>query len=128
LNRSAAPRAICIVASVMMKGGIGVRAAKAPLTAPQSIATPRPAATDGATPARGNSQTVTVPTSATTAPTDRSIPPIRITRVIPNARIALTEICWARSSRFSAVRNCGTQARNTPSSTTTATIRGRNVL
>src|SRR5579883_2726526 len=101
--------------------GIGVRAAQTPLTTPQRAAAARPADTAIPGPVRGSSQTVIVPINATTAPTERSIPPIRITSVMPRARIALIEICWARSSRFSASRNCGTQTRKTPRSTTMAT-------
>lgn len=34
-----------------------------------------------------------VPTSAMTAPTDRSMPPVRMTKVMPTARMPTTETC-----------------------------------
>ena len=36
----------------------------------------------------------------TTDPTDRSMPPVRITNVMPMARIALMAVCLARISRL----------------------------
>jgi len=45
LKRKAAPRATHMVARVMMNGGIRVVAAQRPLNAPNTAATPSPAAT-----------------------------------------------------------------------------------
>ncbi len=85
-----------MVASVTMIGGIAANATKAPFASPKaqpitmqiaSASTPfipaciRPAAM--------------VPDSAITAPTDRSMPPVRITNVMPTAISALIET-WRR--------------------------------
>ena len=47
------------------------------------------------------------------APTDRSIPPLRMTNVIPIARIALIATCLIRIERFPVVRNSGERAEKT---------------
>ena len=92
------------------------------------MAATRPAKTAPPRPTRGSSQTASVPISATTAATDRSMPPIKITSVMPKASTALIEICWARCSRLSSERNCGTQIRNTARSKTMAARSGATYL
>jgi hypothetical protein len=47
----------------------------------------------------------TVMLRARTAPTDRSMPPVRITIVIPTAMIALIETCRRTLLKFAVVRN-----------------------
>ena len=132
LYRSAHPRAINMLANVMMNGGIRVRAASNPFTRPTSETTAMPAMTAngiGSPFAPDKSTKAAVePASARSAPTERSIPPETMTRVIPNARMALTEICWARSMRLLARRNVGTKKRNSASSSNTATINGQTLF
>ena len=59
----------------------------------------------------------TTPDSATIDPTDRSMPPERITNVMPTATMALMLVCWAMLSRFETVRKCGVSAHSTAHST-----------
>src|SRR5471030_835121 len=65
-----------------------------PVTAPTAVPTANAAAT--ATSAFTSSPTTdaaTAPVSARSEPTDRSIPDVRITSVMPTAIMALTEVC-----------------------------------
>ena len=55
----------------------------------------------------------TTPATATIDPTDRSIPPDRMTNVMPTATMALMLVCCAMLSRFDTVRKCGVSAHNT---------------
>src|SRR5690349_6571855 len=48
-----------------------------------------------------------IPDSAATLPTDRSIPEVRITTVIPIATMPVRLDCCSRFARFCDVRNCG---------------------
>ena len=48
--------------------------------------------------------------SARTAPTDRSIPPVRITTSIPRASSAFTDVCRAIPARLPVVRNDGDES------------------
>jgi hypothetical protein len=59
-----------------------------------------------------------MPDSARTDPTDRSIPPDTITKVMPTATIALIEVCSRTFSRFETVRKCGVAAHSTTQRTT----------
>ena len=47
----------------------------------------------------------TIPAKPTIDPTERSIPPVRITKVIPIPRIALIATCLVRITRFPGARN-----------------------
>src|SRR5262245_65735390 len=59
-------------------------------------------------------------------PTDRSMPPLRITNVIPIARMALIATCLTRMVMFAAVRNSGDSSENAIVSATSAiTARSR---
>ena len=49
----------------------------------------------------------TMPPNARTDPTDRSIPPVRITNVIPMARSPFTEVCRSTFSRLRTFRKMG---------------------
>ena len=53
-------------------------------------------------------------------PTERSIPPVRITNVMPMARSALIATCFDMITMFPAVRNCGESAVNTATTTISA--------
>ena len=46
----------------------------------------------------------TMEENANTDPTDRSIPPVRITRVMPMARMPLIDVCRRMLEIFSGVR------------------------
>ena len=49
-------------------------------------------------------------------PTERSMPPERITKVIPTATMALMLVCSAMLSRFETVRKCGVRIHSTTQS------------
>ena len=59
-----------------------------------------------------------MPQKPTIDPTDRSMPPLRITNVMPIARMALMATCLTRIDRLPVVRNSGDSSENT--SVTTA--------
>ena len=68
----------------------------------------------------------TIPPSPATEPTERSIPPVRTTKVMPMARIAEMATCFDRMARLLAVRNDGASAeKSTRSATRTKTARAR---
>jgi hypothetical protein len=99
---STAPRTAVIIASVTMNGGSRTFATSAPLARPRSVVAPTPASTDGSAPMPDNAAVMT-PAAATSAPTERSIPPVRITNVIPSAT-SPGMLVWRRTfTRFSGV-------------------------
>jgi hypothetical protein len=89
----ARPLSPLIVPSVTMNGVILSVATSAPLSAPHRApaAIPASAATRGPWPARA-ALAVTTVTSATTEPTERSMPPCTMTRVMPTAHSATTTV------------------------------------
>jgi hypothetical protein len=95
-----------MVARVTMIGGIFSKATKIPLPTPKPTPTNRPMrmASGAGTPAT-ISPVVRVPDNAITGPTERSMPPVRITQVMPTAMIALIETWRAMFSRLAPVRN-----------------------
>ena len=54
-----------------------------------------------------------MPQKPTTEPTDRSMPPLRMTNVMPIARIALMATCLTRIERLPVVRNSGDSSEKT---------------
>lgn len=96
------PRPIESIANVAMNGGSFPYETRAPLTRPQAIpvATARITAIHTGTPSDVAIQASTVAESAATEPTERSIPAETMTKVTPNARIAVTEACTPTFSRF----------------------------
>ena len=89
------------MASVTMNGGMPKRAMKMPDTAPVKIPTPTPAAIPATTAAAGMAAALEEIAAITTAsatidPTDRSIPPLRMTKVMPTARITRWELLISR--------------------------------
>ena len=107
---SAAPRATLIMPSVAMKGGSRPqRDQRARSASPQRR--PRPEPGQRAPAACGqpacSALASTTPESATSEPTERSMPPERITNVMPTAITALMEVCSITLSRFETVRKCG---------------------
>src|SRR5688572_21668391 len=105
--------------SVVMKGGILLAVVTSPLTAPKAVPRPTPAsaASGGGTPCTKRSA-VTRPHSASSEPTERSMPAEMITKVRPRPRMALMADCCMTLSRLSALRKCGEA---TPSRQTMAT-------
>src|SRR5476649_739966 len=88
------PRSSSIMTSVAMNACTLPLATIIPVTAPTAVPTANAAAT--ATSAFTSSPTTdaaTAPVSARSEPTDRSIPDVRITSVMPTAIMALTEVC-----------------------------------
>src|SRR3989442_3714268 len=94
------------IPSVAMKGCTLPRVITRPLTSPSSAPTarPPPMPTSTGRPA-ASSPAITAPESASTEPTLRSMPPVRITNVMPAAMTALMETCRAMLSRLLIVRN-----------------------
>ncbi len=63
----------------------------------------------------------TTPDSATTEPHDRSMPPVMITKVCPQATTAISDVATRIARMLAVVRNCGVvTARNSTISTNTA--------
>ncbi len=122
---NAMPRHTVINASVTMKGVMLYRVMRAPATAPDNAPAVSPTRT-----ASGNetvigscsfsTSVVRMPASARSEPTDKSIPPVRITNVIPAAIIAVMETCKETLRRLSVVRKYGERNEKTRSSTTNA--------
>ena len=67
-----------------------------------------------------NSPAATAPDNPRIAPTDRSIPPVRMMSVMPMERQRFTEICSRMFRRFGMVRNCSEAKLNTTTITTSA--------
>jgi hypothetical protein len=99
---SAAPRAAVSIASVTTKGWMRALAITSPLTRPSSAAVPTPPSSATAVPLPA-SFAATIPATASSAPTDRSIPPVRMTKVIPSATRPSMLFCRSTLSRFSGV-------------------------
>src|SRR3984893_4754293 len=56
----------------------------------------------------------------TVDPTDKSMPPVRMTKVMPRAMIALIAVCPTRMIRFCWVKNDGERTEKMPSNTNKA--------
>src|SRR3990167_5954499 len=104
------PRAMVSMPSVTTNGIIPKPAISPPLIAPSAIPAriaQSIAKYGAAAPADSNCSAVNasmIPATATMLPTDKSIPPMRMTSVIPIARIPVCVICWERLDRFSGER------------------------
>jgi hypothetical protein len=81
---------------------------------PQATPNPRPSAVarSGGTPLESIDAEITAEKAAVD-PTDKSIPPVMMTSVIPIAKQALIEDCWRMLTRFASVRNVGVIKENT---------------
>src|SRR5664280_2374272 len=102
LKISAAPRNMIMEAKVAMNGGMSPLATLNPLNAP--IAAPtrtgaRIATARACSPGWARLAAIT-PVKATMEPTDRSMPPDRITNIMPVARMPLMEACLMIPIRF----------------------------
>ncbi len=104
------------MASVAMKGGMPkrviIRPLKAPAAAQSSTARTPPAVMPAALASRAPAcsrmnQAAVTAARASRLPTERSMPPVRITSVMPMARMAMTAIWLAMLSRLSAFRKFG---------------------
>src|SRR6185295_9066125 len=118
----AAPRAMLIMPRVAMNAGRRPFVMRRPFTSPLAPPTPSPArmaAGTGQPPC--SAQASTTPESASSEPTDRSIPPERITNVIPRAMTALMLVCSITLSRFETERKCGVRTDKSPTSSTSPT-------
>jgi hypothetical protein len=62
------------------------------------------------------------PENARFAPTERSIPPLMMTKVIPTATMAVTDTCRAMFRRFSGVKKYSVENENTRHKMTRARI------
>jgi len=121
----ARPRRPPHIPSVTMNGGSRRPVTSPPIRPPQA----RPPATVATTAAAGDQPrarsdaSVTV-ASAICAPTERSMPPLAITRVIPSAAVATTAVCSSMISRFAGVANCPGRSAVKRSTTTARPARG----
>ncbi|MNT13454.1 hypothetical protein D3C72_1484250 [compost metagenome] len=97
----ASPRTAVRLPSVTMNGGSFMKAISAPLTSPNSNPHSSAAGTLSAA-SCGISETSIATTADTDRidPTDRSMPPVRITNVMPAASTRLIDACWAMIDRF----------------------------
>ncbi len=87
------------VPSVTMNGGRLTRVTSKPLSspAPTARATPMRIARNPGTPFSAARVAMTIIARMATAPTDRSMPAVRMTSVCPIARHAMTATCWSSS-------------------------------
>ena len=108
------------VPNVAMKGGSFRRETMTALAAPKSAPTPRPTTTAAGqgTPPPTSATSVT-PTSDMMPPTERSMPPVRMTRVMPKAT---TERMAAWDMTFSRLATVAKKGTNWPTSNTAAAI------
>jgi hypothetical protein len=120
----AKPRAIPIIPSVATKGGVFPLAMIRPLKSPHKAPTPKPIRipTTPGTPSLRKLAAMTL-VSARTEPTDRSIPAIMMTKVIPTATMPITETCRRTFIWFCNVRKAGVSKEIT----TTRRIRANKV-
>ncbi len=99
--RRARPRTAVSEPSVTMKGGRRKSAIKAPFMTPKT----RPVSTAAgsqSSPRSGSFETISpaIAAAARMEPTERSMPPVRITKVMPAASTVLTAACCSTMPRF----------------------------
>ena len=95
------------VARVTMNGGSLIRVTSKPLIAPIAVPRIRPmmiARTPG-TPSFAAMFAMRMDVNTVMAPAERSMPAVRMTRVWPSARVAITVTCCSTRPRFAAERN-----------------------
>jgi len=112
-----APRQIVINERVTIKGVILNRVINNPATVPEHIPIDNPANNaSGKEISKGmlsfNIDVAITPLNATIAPTDRSMPAVRMTNVIPAAIIAVMEVWSVTFSILSAVKKYGENKEN----------------
>ena len=127
---SVRPRAIAIIASVTMNGTSlnhdTEKPFSAPTIAPTASATASPPSPSPTFPAADPAITVaaTMPLSATSEPTERSIPEVMITNVAPTAAMPTTETCTMTLVSVLVVRNSGDAIESTTQISTSAANSG----
>src|ERR1041384_3410602 len=109
---NARPRTIVMSASVTMKGVILNLVMNSPATEPDAIPVNTPQQSAAAKPSAGGSGDLSTlvaitPLSATRAPTERSIPAVRITNVIPAPMMAVIYVGSETLRMLSAVKKNG---------------------
>ena len=102
-----------------MNGGRLIRVTSRPLSAPAPVAsrTPMARARMPGMPSSWARVAMTIIDSTMIAPTERSMPAVRMTRVWPTARAATTAVCWSRMPIEFAVRNVGVAMKNATNAT-----------
>src|SRR6266498_1999751 len=95
------------VPRVTMNGGRLMVVTRPPFSRPKPAQTSRPSriATNGFSPVSMASLVITMLPSAMTAPLDRSMPAVRITRVCPMASVPTTMTCWTIREKLPPVKN-----------------------
>ena len=102
------PRSNVIIPRVEINGGIPQTDTKNPFTAPQAIPTVRDTATATAVlPVDASTPEASTPDNPRIEPTERSIPPVKITNVIPHPTIPATVICLKTLNRFVTLKKLG---------------------
>src|SRR5437660_7769869 len=102
----ASPRPTYIIARVMIKGGMPPRLMPRPLVSPAAVPIPSPTTINAKMPKRWKDATKTT-TSPTIDPTERSMPAVMITKVMPRAMMPVMEICLSTFKIFVGRRNTG---------------------
>src|SRR5450830_184163 len=120
-SKRARPRMAVSAPRVTINGGKRMNAINPPLTRPSNRPKPIPAAIPNM-PNCGDIEACNATTAeaARIAPTDRSMPAVRITKVMPAASTTLTEACCVMIDRFCTVRKFSL-ARAKPTSSRTST-------
>ena len=90
------------VPSVTMNGGSFRRVISAPLSRPQAVPTPKPSssASGPGRPGSVPSLAITIDDRTMIAPTERSMPAVRMTSVWAMPSVPTTITCWTISDRF----------------------------
>ncbi len=100
----AKPRTAVSVPSVTMKGGSLKPAIRPPLIAPQTrpVTSPagRPSQPSQSEPGSLETTSATIAAAARIEPTERSMPEVRMTKVMPAASTTLIDACWAMMEMF----------------------------
>ena len=94
------------VPSVTMNGGSRSRVTSMPLSRPQAVPTTKPisSASRPGTPASADSLAITIDDSTMIAPTERSMPAVRMTSVWAMPSVPTTITCWTISDRLAGAR------------------------
>src|SRR5688572_16564117 len=98
-----------------MNGGSLSRVTRPPLSAPATIATPSPSirASGPDSPCSLPYDAITIIAKIAAAPTDRSMPAVRMMSVCPTASAATTAVCWIISDTVPGSENRGLSTVNT---------------
>ena len=112
---TATPRKMFMVASVTMMSGMCSLTISRPFNAPSAVPRASVSSTVSATGSPALSiMPASTPHSDSRLPTERSMPPIMMTMVMPSATMPLMVICWAMTETLLNVLKLGAIALNTP--------------